>query len=210
MTTPTLDAGEDRLIVDAFDRACAAYPRAYGGDAIVDGVAAGSDDSDDALLGGAAPAEPHAAALAMPPAGAVPPAGARRRHASTRGRGGAANARGRRDARRAADAAAGRHVRRPPALVVLRGVLLRPARGAATRCCGGAFRLIHVILSTTLFSWSDSFRSFPAARNPHTKDPCELPPWTPERVGAQLQTPRTAGVGPDGLLIDRQQLSAAA
>ena len=63
----TLDAGEDRLIVDAFDRACAAYPRAYGGDAIVDGVAAGSDDSDDALLGGAAPAEPHAAALAMPP-----------------------------------------------------------------------------------------------------------------------------------------------
>ena len=50
----TLDAGEDRLIVDAFDRACAAYPRAYGGDAIVDGVAAGSDDSDDALLGGAA------------------------------------------------------------------------------------------------------------------------------------------------------------
>ena len=24
-----LDAGEDRLIVDAFDRACAAYPRAY-------------------------------------------------------------------------------------------------------------------------------------------------------------------------------------
>ena len=28
MTTPTLDAGEDRLIVDAFDRACAAYPRA--------------------------------------------------------------------------------------------------------------------------------------------------------------------------------------
>ena len=24
----TLDAGEDRLIVDAFDRACAAYPRA--------------------------------------------------------------------------------------------------------------------------------------------------------------------------------------
>ena len=71
-----LDAGEDRLIVDAFDRACAAYPRAYGGDAIVDGVAAGSDDSDDALLG-AAPAEPHAAALAMPPAeGFVPPAGA--------------------------------------------------------------------------------------------------------------------------------------
>ena len=43
----TLDAGEDRLIVDAFDRACAAYPRAYGGDA---------------------PAEPPAAALAMPPA----------------------------------------------------------------------------------------------------------------------------------------------
>ena len=77
MTTPTLDAGEDRLIVDAFDRACAAYPRAYGGDAIVDGVAAGSDDSDDALLGGAAPAVPHAAALAMPPAeGFVPPAGA--------------------------------------------------------------------------------------------------------------------------------------
>ena len=76
MTTPTLDAGEDRLIVDAFDRACAAYPRAYGGDAIVDGVAAGSDDSDDALLGGAAPAEPPAA-LAMPPAeGFVPPAGA--------------------------------------------------------------------------------------------------------------------------------------
>ena len=73
----TLDAGEDRLIVDAFDRACAAYPRAYGGDAIVDGVAAGSDDSDDALLGGAAPAEPPAAALAMPPAeGFVPPAGA--------------------------------------------------------------------------------------------------------------------------------------
>ena len=73
----TLDAGEDRLIVDAFDRACAAYPRAYGGDAIVDGVAAGSDDSDDALLGGAAPAEPLAAALAMPPAeGFVPPAGA--------------------------------------------------------------------------------------------------------------------------------------
>ena len=73
----TLDAGEDRLIVDAFDRACAAYPRAYGGDAIVDGVAAGSDDSDDALLGGAAPAEPHAAALAMPPAeGFVPPAAA--------------------------------------------------------------------------------------------------------------------------------------
>ena len=72
----TLDVGEDRLIVDAFDRACAAYPRAYGGDAIVDGVAAGSDDSDDALLG-AAPAEPHAAALAMPPAeGFVPPAGA--------------------------------------------------------------------------------------------------------------------------------------
>ena len=72
----TLDAGEDRLIVDAFDRACAAYPRAYGGDAIVDGVAAGSDDSDDALLG-AAPAEPAAAALAMPPAeGFVPPAGA--------------------------------------------------------------------------------------------------------------------------------------
>ena len=72
----TLDAGEDRLIVDAFDRACAAYPRAYGGDAIVDGVAAGSDDSDDALLGGAAPAEPPAA-LAMPPAeGFVPPAGA--------------------------------------------------------------------------------------------------------------------------------------
>ena len=72
----TLDAGEDRLIVDAFDRACAAYPRAYGGDAIVDGVAAGSDDSDDALLG-AAPAEPPAAALAMPPAeGFVPPAGA--------------------------------------------------------------------------------------------------------------------------------------
>ena len=71
----TLDAGEDRLIVDAFDRACAAYPRAYGGDAIVDGVAAGSDDSDDALLGGAAPAEPPAA-LAMPPAeGFVPPAG---------------------------------------------------------------------------------------------------------------------------------------
>ena len=71
----TLDAGEDRLIVDAFDRACAAYPRAYGGDAIVDGVAAGSDDSDDALLGAAA--EPHAAALAMPPAeGFVPPAGA--------------------------------------------------------------------------------------------------------------------------------------
>ena len=71
----TLDAGEDRLIVDAFDRACAAYPRAYGGDAIVDGVAAGSDDSDDALLG-AAPAEPPAA-LAMPPAeGFVPPAGA--------------------------------------------------------------------------------------------------------------------------------------
>ena len=71
-----LDAGEDRLIVDAFDRACAAYPRAYGGDAIVDGVAAGSDDSDDALLGGAAPAEPPAA-LAMPPAeGFVPPAGA--------------------------------------------------------------------------------------------------------------------------------------
>ena len=52
----TLDAGEDRLIVDAFDRACAAYPRAYGGDA---------------------PAEPPAAALAMPPAeGFVPPAGA--------------------------------------------------------------------------------------------------------------------------------------
>ena len=77
MSAPTLDAGEDRLIVDAFDRACAAYPRAYGGDAIVDGVAAGSDDSDDALLGGAAPAEPHAAALAMPPAeGFVPPAGA--------------------------------------------------------------------------------------------------------------------------------------
>ena len=74
MSAPTLDAGEDRLIVDAFDRACAAYPRAYGGDAIVDGVAAGSDDSDDALLGGAAPAEPHAAALAMPPAeGFVPP-----------------------------------------------------------------------------------------------------------------------------------------
>ena len=73
----TLDAGEDRLIVDAFDRACAAYPRAYGGDAIVDGVAAGSDDSDDTLLGGAAPAEPPAAALAMPPAeGFVPPAGA--------------------------------------------------------------------------------------------------------------------------------------
>ena len=72
----TLDAGEDRLIVDAFDRACAAYPRAYGGDAIVDGVAAGSDDSDDALLGGAAPAEPPAA-LAMPPAeGFVSPAGA--------------------------------------------------------------------------------------------------------------------------------------
>ena len=72
----TLDAGEDRLIVDAFDRACAAYPRAYGGDAIVDGVAAGSDDSDDPLLGGAAPAEPPAA-LAMPPAeGFVPPAGA--------------------------------------------------------------------------------------------------------------------------------------
>ena len=71
----TLDAGEDRLIVDAFDRACAAYPRAYGGDAIVDGVAAGSDDSDDALLGAAA--GPPAAALAMPPAeGFVPPAGA--------------------------------------------------------------------------------------------------------------------------------------
>ena len=38
----TLDAGEDRLIVDAFDRACAAYPRAYGGDAIVDSARSAS------------------------------------------------------------------------------------------------------------------------------------------------------------------------
>ena len=68
----TLDAGEDRLIVDAFDRACAAYPRAYGGDAIVDGVAAGSDDSDDALLRRQRPRTPRR------------PSGCRRRRWATR------------------------------------------------------------------------------------------------------------------------------
>lgn len=90
MSTPVLDASEDREIVDAFDRACSAYPHAFGGDAIVDGVAAASDDSDDALLGSSA--APHRrrptadgvaagsdddGALAMPPAESfVSPAGA--------------------------------------------------------------------------------------------------------------------------------------
>jgi hypothetical protein len=87
MSTPVLDASEDREIVDAFDRACSAYPHAFGGDAIVDGMAAASDDSDDAWLGSSA--VPHRrrptadgvgdddGALAMPPAESfVSPAGA--------------------------------------------------------------------------------------------------------------------------------------
>ena len=41
------------------------------------------------------------------------------------------------------------------------------------------------------------------ATNPHATDPCELPLWTPERVEARLRTPRTAGAGRGGLLLDK-------